>query len=503
MNNSNKERQHRKGSGPKKDSKMAAPNKDKKPDAFKVFSSAKPKSNSHSKARPFKEGKASREEKSFKDGNGYRGEKSLRDDRPNKDSRTFSKNRPNREGRPQREPKDVQIRFNAKDPRVTPPCPYYKTCGGCQLQEYSYADSLRYKTAQVEKLLGGMGKIDPIIGMENPWHYRNKSHFTYSFDKKGKMISGMYEAYSHKLVAIDNCLINDQRADAIAKTVKDLMQSFKLPAYDEDRGTGFLRHVLVKVGFETNEVIVVLVTVSPVFPSKANFVKALRAAHPEITTIIQNVNNLDTSVVLGRIENIMYGKGYIEDYLMGQLFQISAKSFYQINPVQTEKLYSKAIEMARLTGQEVVLDAYSGIGTIGITASGLAKEVIGVELNKDAVKDAIINAKRNQVRNARFYADDAGRFMVDMAEDGKSLDVVFMDPPRSGSDEAFLGAVLTAKPQRLVYVSCNPVTLARDLITLTQGGYKIKTIQPVDLFPWTSHVEAIILMTRSGSGTKK
>lgn len=490
MNNSNKERQHRKGNGPKKDFKEIGPKADKKPEAFKMFSSSKPK------AKTSKDGKRAKDTKPYSESKTDKGERAPRQEKSYKDKRTFSPGRPNKEGRPQREPRDVQIRFNAKDPMVTPPCPYYKTCGGCQLQEYSYADSLRFKTSQVEKLLGSMGKIEPIIGMENPWHYRNKSHFTYSFDKKGRMISGMYEAYSHKLIEIDKCLINDQRADAIAQTVKKLMQSFKLPAYDEDRGTGFLRHVLVKVGFETQEVMVVLVTVSPVFPSKANFVKALRTAHPEITTIIQNVNNQDTSMVLGRVENVMFGKGYIEDYLMGQVFQISAKSFYQINPVQTEKLYSKAIEMAGLTGQEVVLDAYSGIGTIGITASSLAKEVIGVELNRDAVKDAIINAKRNQVKNTRFYGDDAGRFMVDMAEDGKKLDVVFMDPPRSGSDEAFLGAVLTAKPKRLVYVSCNPVTLARDLAVLTQGGYKIKQIQPVDLFPWTSHVECVVKLER-------
>lgn len=451
MKNSDKERQHRKKNDSKPSFKKSERRDEKKPG----FSKPKPK-------------------------------------REMSERKTWEK-RPERQ---QREPKDVLLSFNAKDPKVTPPCPHYAICGGCQLQEYSYADSLRYKQAQVEKLVGNLSRVEQIIGMENPWHYRNKSHFTYSFDKRGRMISGMYEANSHKLIAIDKCLINDKRADAIAQTVKKLMQSFKLPAYDEDRGTGFLRHVLVKVGFETNEVMVVLVTVSPVFPSKANFVKALREVHPEITTIIQNVNNLDTSMVLGRVENVMYGKGYIEDYLMGHVFQISAKSFYQINPVQTEKLYDTAIKMGALTGKEVVLDAYSGIGTIGITASSKASEVIGVELNKDAVKDAIINAKRNQIKNARFYTDDAGRFMVDMAEDGRKLDVVFMDPPRSGSDEAFLGAIITAKPEKVVYVSCNPVTLVRDLKILERGGYRILQVQPVDLFPWTSHVECVVKLKR-------
>lgn len=241
---------------------------------------------------------------------------------------------------------------------------------------------------------------------------------------------------------------------------------------------------------------VVLVTASPVFPSKNNFVKALRKLHPEITTIVANVNDRNTSMILGDKQQVLYGKGYIEDVLCGKHFRISPKSFYQVNPVQTEILYNKAMEYAELTGKETVIDAYSGIGTIGMVASDKAKQVISVELNGEAVRDAIANARMNKIKNIRFYREDAGRFMVKMAAAGQKADVVFMDPPRAGSDRKFLDSLLRLKPRKVVYISCNPETLKRDLGYLTGNGYRVKKIQPVDMFPMTEEIENVCLLSR-------
>ncbi len=292
------------------------------------------------------------------------------------------------------------------------------------------------------------------------------------------------------------------------------MHSFKIKTYDEDTGYGLLRHVLVRRGFHSGEVMVVLVLGSPVLPSKNHFVMALRELHPEISTVIVNVNDKRTSMVLGDKESVIYGKGYIEDTLCGCTFRISPKSFYQVNPVQTELLYGKAIAYAALTGNETVVDAYCGTGTIGIIAAKSAKKVIGVELNRDAVRDAVKNAKCNNVKNIEFYNADAGQFMVEMAEyraDAKrgeksgadEVDVVFMDPPRAGSDEAFLSSVVTLAPKRVVYVSCNPETLARDLLYLTKHGYRAQECQPVDMFPWTKHVETVVLLSKGEIDSKK
>ena len=276
-----------------------------------------------------------------------------------------------------------------------------------------------------------------------------------------------------------------------------------IKTYNEDTGYGLFRHVLVRTGHHSGQVMVVLVLGSPILPSKNNFVKALRKLHPEITTIILNVNNQKTSMILGEKETVLYGKGYIEDELCGHIFRISSKSFYQVNTVQTEKLYTKAIELAGLTGKERVIDAYCGIGTIGLIASDKAKEVISVELNPDAVKDAIVNAKRNGIKNVRFYQNDAGVFMRQMADEGESADVVFMDPPRSGSDEKFLSSVVTLNPKRVVYVSCDPTTLARDLKYLTKHGYSAVTAVPVDMFPATEHVETVVLLSKGEVDSKK
>lgn len=375
-------------------------------------------------------------------------------------------------------------------------CPVAKRCGGCQHQGWSYEKQLKEKENQVKNLFGKLCKVHPIAGMENPYHYRNKVHAVFDRDRLGNPISGVYQMGTHRVVPVEKCLIEDEKADEIIGTIRGMLKSFKIRVYDEDTGYGLLRHVLVKRGFATGEIMVVLVTASPVFPSKNNFVKALREKHPEITTVVQNINGRGTSAVLGQKEHVLYGKGYIEDVLMGLRFRISARSFYQINPVQTEVLYGKAMELSGISGKERVIDAYCGIGTIGLIAAKNAKEVIGIELNKDAVRDAIGNAKGNQISNARFFAGDAGEFMVDMAEQGEKADVVFMDPPRSGSTEVFLGSVVKLGPKKVVYISCNPATQLRDVKYLLKNGYQLKGAWPVDMFPMTDEIENICLLEK-------
>lgn len=382
-------------------------------------------------------------------------------------------------------------------------CPVHKKCGGCRYQGVSYEEQLKVKEKMVGKLMGKFCKVYPIVGMENPYHYRNKVHAVFDRDRKGNIISGVYKEGTHQVIPVESCMIEDQLADEIIGTVRKLAKSFKIKTYDEDTGYGLLRHVLVKRAFATGQVMVVIVTGSPIFPSRNNFVKALTKAHPEITTIIHNINDKRTSMVLGEREKTMYGKGYIEDILCGKKFRISAKSFYQVNPVQTEVLYKKAIEAAGFTGKEYVIDAYCGIGTIGMIASDYVDSVTGVELNRDAVRDAIGNAKANQIKNVRFVCDDAGKFMVKMAAAAKAdasvrlPDVVLMDPPRSGSDEAFLSSLVKMGPKKVVYVSCNPETLERDVRWLEKHGYKAKGVWPVDMFPFTEHVECVVLLTKT------
>lgn len=377
-------------------------------------------------------------------------------------------------------------------------CPVSGKCGGCDWIGRPYEQQLEAKRKATEKLLEPFCRLEGIIGMEAPFYYRNKVHAVFDRDRKGNVISGIYEKNSHKVVPVEKCLIEDQKSGKIIKTICRLCKSFKIKTYDEDTGYGLLRHVLVRSGYHTGEYMVVLVLGSPILPSKNNFVKVLRAEHPEITTVIINVNDKKTSMVLGEKEQVVYGKGYIEDVLLGKTFRISPKSFYQINPLQTEKLYGKAIEYAGLTGREVVVDAYCGTGTIGILMADHAGEVIGVELNKDAVKDARVNAKRNGTQNISFYEKDAGEFLVQMAEQETKVDVVVMDPPRAGSDEAFLSSVVRIGPKRVVYVSCNPETLVRDLKYLTKQGYKVKRAHAVDMFAQTSeHTELVVLLGKA------
>ena len=436
-------------------------------------------------------------------------------------------------------------------------CKAYKKCGGCRYQGVEYCEQLKKKQAFAAKLLGKYGKISPIIGMTaddkrtsgvsasasdkaggnlhlpETAYYRNKVHHVLSLDRQRNIISGSYEEGTHRVVPTDECMLEDRDCQKIIRTIRRLAGSFKLKIYNEDTHYGLLRHVLIRKGFNTGQIMVVLVAASAIIPSKNNFVKALLKEHPEITTIILNVNNRSDSMVLGTKNIILYGTGYIEDVLCGMRFRISPDAFYQINPIQTEKLYRTAIDMAELQGDESIIDAYCGIGTIGLSAIGIMREksaanvseeddasikastisgaghnmtavgkkselqLTGIELNSNAVKDAISNARLNKVANARFYAGDAGEYMEKLASAGRQTDVVFMDPPRAGSDKKFLNSLIKLAPSRIVYISCNPETQARDLASLTSRGYKVKKIQPVDMFPYTSHTEVCVSLVRS------
>ena len=360
----------------------------------------------------------------------------------------------------------------------------------------SYEQQLSFKQAKVIKLMGRFCHVSEIIGMDEPFHYRNKVQAAFGVTRGGQIISGVYQSGTHKIVKVDNCLIEDKKADEIIVFIRSLVKSFKLSVYNENTGRGFLRHVLVKRAFGTGEIMVVLVTGREPFKSKNDFVKALLARFPEITTVVQSINARFTSLVLGDTEIVLYGNGYITDKLMGKLFRISARSFYQINYAGTQKLYGKALEFAGLTGKERVVDAYSGVGTIGILASDGARQVISVELNKDAVRDARVNAKLNGVNNIDFYCADAADFLVEMSRRHEKVDVVIMDPPRAGSTPAFLKSIVAAEAEKIVYVSCAPDTLARDVNILVNNGYKVRNIQPVDMFPHTNHVETVCLLSR-------
>ncbi len=375
-------------------------------------------------------------------------------------------------------------------------CHAFGDCGGCQLLGIPYEEQLAGKKRKLAKLLKPYVKPEGIIGMEEPEHYRNKVNAAFTHDRNGKPLSGVYKEGTHYIIPIEKCILENQKADEIIGSVRELLPSFRIKTYDEDADYGLLRHVMVRIGHATGQIMVVLVLASPVMPSKNNFVKALLKRHPEITTIVVNVNDRKTSMVLGDKEQVIYGKGYIEDVLCGLTYKISPKSFYQVNSVQAEKLYAKAMEYAGLSGRETVLDAYCGIGTIGMTAAKKAKKVIGVELNQDAVKDAVANARMNKIGNVQFYQKDAGEFMRQLAEQDEKIDVVFMDPPRNGSDEVFLDALATLKPEKVVYISCNPETLVRDLEVLVKRGYRVMRGMGCDMFPFCDHVETVTLLVR-------
>ena len=373
-------------------------------------------------------------------------------------------------------------------------CPAYKKCGGCQL-DVTYKQQLSYKQRTVIKLLGRFGRVSPIIGMDEPLGYRCKVSNAFGFSR-GHAIYGIWQSSSGKIAQIDSCALEDSRARSIVESIRILLPKFRLGTYDERKKEGFLRFVTVRIGKATGEILVALGTGGGSYPQKTDFAAALKERHPEITTIVQNVSTSHLNLLLGERETVLVGKGYITDRLSDCDFRISARSFFQVNPTQTEKLYKTAVEFAELSKSESVIDAYCGVGTIGIIASKSAKKVTAVEVNEDAVENAKENVKINGIENVEVLKGDAGEFMKKLAKKGEKCDVVFTDPPRLGCSREFLSSLVSLSPKKVVYVSCNPETLARDLAFLTKNGYKAEKIQPFDMFPYTKHVECCVMLSR-------
>ena len=376
------------------------------------------------------------------------------------------------------------------------PCPVYRKCNGCQLQNMSYTEQLRWKEGKIKKLFGALCSVKPVLGMENPFYYRNKVQAVFRKTKDRRLVSGIYQSDRNGLVAVDKCLTADVLASKIVVTIRQIMEKYHIKPYDNSTGTGFLKHVLIRVGKATGEIMVVPVASAADFPKKEIFLKRLLAAHPQITTVVLNVNLHPTKLLLGKEQVVLYGEGTIQDILCGCRFRISPRSFYQINHDQTERLYRHAVELADLTGTETVLDAYCGIGTIGLIASSRCKEVLSVESNVQAIHDAEYNAKLNQITNVSFTAADAGEFMSALAKEKRPVDVVFLDPPRAGCDKRFLSSLVELAPKKAVYISCNPETQLRDCKYLLKNGYRIEgACQPVDLFPHTNHIENVVTIS--------
>lgn len=380
-------------------------------------------------------------------------------------------------------------------------CPLREqNCGGCPLLRMPYPDQLRAKHDKLVRLVGNYGPVRPVYGMARPLRYRNKAVATFARGPKGRLITGIYAQGTHRVLPVQSCLLQHDELDRTIAAVREAAERCRYEPYDEDRGTGLVRHVLVRRGAQSGQIMVVLVTGRPALPGARNFVAALRAAAQkrgvEIATVVQNFNGRKTSAVLGSEQKVLYGKGFIVDTLCGRTFAVSPRSFYQVNSAQTEVLYRLAVRAAGLTGRETVLDAYCGIGTIALVAAPHAAQVIGVEANPDAVRDAIGNARHNGVKNARFYAADATEWILQAAQDGLRADVVFMDPPRAGSTPEFIGSVARMAPRAVVYISCGPESLARDLALFEQKGYRAEYFLPVDMFPHTNHIECVSLLSR-------
>ncbi|ENH96434.1 RNA methyltransferase [Gracilibacillus halophilus YIM-C55.5] len=384
--------------------------------------------------------------------------------------------------------------YNQSDERVDPPCDVFYKCGGCQLQHMSYQRQLDMKHDQVQNALKKIAHIDdipihPTIGMDDPWRYRNKVQIPVG-SKNGELITGFYRKRSHDIIDdMDHCIITDETADRMVDAVREIANRLGISAYDETNHRGTLRHIMVRVGQETNQTMIVLVTRKENVPQLDKLVEEIRASYPHVKSVIQNVNAERTNVILGKKTKVLWGNEYIYDEIDGIRFAISAKSFYQVNPTQTKKLYDKAIEYADIAGDETVIDAYCGIGTISLSLAKKAKKVYGVEVVPQAVSDAKENAKLNNIDNAAFYVGEAEKVMPWWTAQGLQPDVIVVDPPRKGCDEELLNAMIQMKPKRIVYVSCNPSTLARDLNILEDGGYQTKEVQPVDMFPQTKHIE--------------
>jgi len=379
--------------------------------------------------------------------------------------------------------------------RIQPLCGVCTACGGCQFQQYAYPAQLKYKQNKIKdafrRHLGKEVEVNETLGMKNPYEYRNKIQVPIGRDPHGKIVSGFYRSGTHKIIPIDKCYIENPKASQIIAEFKKLIKDFHYEPYNEDTGYGLFRHILIRTSYHYEDVMVTLVTTRDEFKGKNNFVKEFIKRCPNIKCVVQNINSRDTNVILGEKERILYGSGQIRDSILGVEFLISSKSFYQVNPEQVEVLYSKAIEYADIQKDEEVLDAYCGIGTIGLIASKQAKHVIGVEIVKEAIIDAKKNARLNKIENVDFICDDASKAFARLLDEKHNITTVMVDPPRKGLDEKFIQTLLELKPKKIVYISCEPETLARD-IALLSDHYEIKKVQPVDMFPMTFHVETIV-----------
>lgn len=369
-------------------------------------------------------------------------------------------------------------------------CPYFKECGGCNKLDISYQDEIKEKKEYVEKLFNKIGyhqKID-ILEAYTPYYYRNKVQMAFKLSKTHKVVSGIYEENSHNIITVNDCLIQAEAINRVLRSINTALTKNKITPFING---GVVKHVLVRYGFNSKEMMVVIVTPTDFFPGRANFVKTLLQLEPKIKTIVQNIQSRDTSIVLGPKERVLYGPGFIIDELCGLKFKLSPKSFYQINPIQTERLYNLALEFANLYKDDVVIDAYSGIGTIGMSAAKYAKKVVCVENNPDAVKDAKFNAKNNKITNVDFFCEDSTKFLMNLSQTKSRVDCLFLDPPRSGTTKAFINAIKKMNIKRVIYVSCDPNTLVRDLEIFIEQGYKISKVKCVDQFPRTMHVECV------------
>lgn len=386
------------------------------------------------------------------------------------------------------------------DFRVEPICPVYKRCGGCQIQHISYEGQLDFKKKRVKDCIERIGKLNDVVihdtlGMKNPYRYRNKVQLPIG-EKNGEVVIGFYAQRSHDIIDIDTCYIQDEVADKIAKITKEWIKKYKISTYNEETNKGLLRHVMVRKGFKTKDIMVVLVSKDKNVPYLEYFIEMIKSEIEDIKSIVLNINPKQTNVILGEECVVLYGDGNIKDYIGNFRFNISPLSFFQVNPVQTEVLYNKALEYANLTGEEIVFDAYCGTGTISLFLAQKAKKVYGVEIVPQAIENAKENAKENSVDNVEFIVGESETVIPKLIEDGINADVIVVDPPRKGCEKSLLESLAKSNPKRIVYVSCDPATLARDLAILNELGYKTKEVQPVDMFPQTSHVECVALIEK-------
>ena len=393
--------------------------------------------------------------------------------------------------------------LEASEERVNPPCAIYKRCGGCKLQHASYKAQLDFKWDRVKDCVSKIGKLDPSIvkyplGMENPWRYRNKVQLPIGLIN-GEVKIGFFAPRSHDIIDMESCLIQDEIGDKVVKLTREWIEKFNIRPYNVDGEydeKGIVRHIMIRRGFTTNEVMVVLVTNGENLPHKEEFVDLMVKNIPGIKSVIQNINSKKTNVILGLESKTLWGEDTISDYIGDFRFNISPLSFFQVNPTQTEVLYGKALEYANLTGNEEVFDAYCGTGTITLFLSQKAKKVYGVEIIPQAIDNAWINAKENKVDNVEFFVGESEVVIPDLINKGVKADVVVVDPPRKGCDKKLLDAITNIDAKKIVYVSCDPSTLGRDLKVLEENGYKTLEVQPVDMFPNTAHIENVALLIK-------